>query len=118
MRSNLNNIEDEDNGRIPFILYILSNALLPIVSALLQFDEYVRRMRFFSGAQQYSMNAHSRILEAFSDYLGEEAHLRDFEQFLNAMGIACKLKTCLLYTSIYKAICLAANRGWNWSSWN
>lgn len=73
--------------------YILSNALLPIGSALLQFDEYVRRMRFFSGAQQYAMNAHSRILEAFSDYLGEEAHLRDFEQFLNAMGIACKLKT-------------------------
>ena len=93
MRSNLNNIEDEDNGRIPFIRYILSNALLPIGSALLQFDEYVRRMRFFSGAQQYAMNAHSRILEAFSDYLGEEAHLRDFEQFLNAMGIACKLKT-------------------------
>lgn len=46
MRSNLNNIEDEDNGRIPFIRYILSNALLPIGSALLQFDEYVRRMRF------------------------------------------------------------------------
>ena len=21
-------------------------------------------------------------------------------------------------SSIYKAICLAANRGWNWSSWN
>ncbi len=94
IKQNSDNIESEDIYQIPFLRYILSNTVLPQNSVINLLYNFVRRMRFFSVAQHIRIASRSsRMLESFNDYLGERNNLLDFENFLNVMGVSCKLRT-------------------------
>ena len=85
-------IEDEMNTHVPFLRFILNNAVLPLDSVLLKLEDYVQRMRLYSVTQQIQTGMRPRLLESFTEYLSKQENLIDFEQFLNTMGIECKLR--------------------------
>lgn len=93
IQNSITEIEDENNSRIPFLRYILNNTVLSQESSLVKLEDYVHRMRFYSVTQQMNIGFNTRMMESFTDYLGERKNLSDFEEFLNMMGINCKLCT-------------------------
>ena len=50
-------------------------------------------MRFFSVTNQIHRGMNTGIMVPFTDYLEKKDNLLDFEDFLNIMGIECKLRT-------------------------
>lgn len=92
--SNLNSkieIGEEEREQVPFLRYLLTNGALVANSVLFKFEEYVKRMRFYSVNQQLAFQRQPRMVTSFSDYLGESGNIQHFEEFLNIMGIECKL---------------------------
>lgn len=81
---------DEDGYlRTPFLRYILNNAALNKKDILVKLEDYVQRMRY--SATGKSMRGYA-INSKFNEYLGEEDNKQDFENFLNMMGVDCRLK--------------------------
>ncbi len=84
-------IDEDGVSQVPLLRFILNNAALPLDSPLLKLEDFVERMRFHSVTQQI-LRTSMRIEESFSDYLSIKDNLKDFEKFLNIMGIECSLK--------------------------
>ena len=80
-------IGEDEREQVPFLRYILSNGVLAPNSVLFKMEEYIKRMRFYS----VNLQIQNKIGTSFSDYLGENGNLKHFEEFLNIMGIECKL---------------------------
>lgn len=81
---------DEDNIQIPFLRHILNNAPLMPNSILRKMEDYVKRMRVFIVSNNFSKS--KKLFGGFNEYLKEADHLKNFEEFLNDMGIDCSLK--------------------------
>lgn len=86
--------EDEiDEGiepSLPFFRWLISNVALKSDSNLIYLANYVRRMAMITVGNEmhYRMR---RFGGTFFESLENEGRLKDLEDFLNAMGIECKL---------------------------
>lgn len=85
-------IVEEEREQIPFLRYLLTNGAIVPDSVLYKLEEYVKKMRFYSVAQQLFIRR-SKMVVSFTDYLGEKENLNRFEEFLNVMGVECELIT-------------------------
>lgn len=90
IQQTLGEIEDEESARVPFLRFILNNAPLKSESLLIKLEDYVGRIRL-SSVSTVIMQRRSRINMSFVEYLTEGNNLSEFENFLNMMGIKCKL---------------------------
>ena len=84
--------EDDEisEPKLPFLRWLISNVALKNDSALIRLSNYVRRMMMITvgNGMQYRFG---RMNQSFYESLENPEHLKDFEDFLNAMGIECKL---------------------------
>ena len=87
--------DDEETGevlgkRIPFLRWLTSNTMLSNDSILMQLLNYIFRMSYI-GNDVYSPFGIKRRMTSFFEILKEGDRVKDFERFLNAMGIECSL---------------------------
>lgn len=82
--------EENIESKLPFLRWLISNVALKNDSVLIRLSNYVRRMTMitFGNEMQYRARRMSNI---FYNSLENPERLRDLEDFLNAMGIECKL---------------------------
>ena len=84
--------EDDEisEPKLPFLRWLISNVALKNDSALIRLSNYVRRMMMITvgNRMQYRFG---RMNQGFYESLENPERLKDFEDFLNAMGIECKL---------------------------
>ena len=83
------NSENISANQVPFLRWLISNAALKNNSALIKLSEYVQRMILIAVGS--SLIGRRGIDEKFFEDLEKEEALSDFEEFLNVMGIECKL---------------------------
>lgn len=84
--------EDEISGaKLPFLRWVISNVALQKDSVLIELANYVGRMMMItvSNGIPYRMR---KIDQRFYELLEDENKLQDLEDFLNTMGIECKLE--------------------------
>ncbi len=78
------------NMKIPFLRWLLSNAVFKNDSVLISLSNYVARMQMITvGSGMRSLAGRSNQL--FYEVLEKRELLTDLEEFLNVMGIECKL---------------------------
>lgn len=83
--------DDPDReGPIPFIRWILANTALSSNSILLKLNNFVKGMNFVSVGSNISYRPRG-MEDSFLDFLDEDNHINDLTEFLNLMGIQCKL---------------------------
>ena len=84
--------ETEENiePKLPFLRWLLSNVALKNDSILIRLANYVRRMVMITVGNVVSYRV-PRLSNIFYESLEETNRLKDLEDFLNAMGIECKL---------------------------
>ncbi len=83
-----------DNGRdgtLPFLRWLINNSALPDDSPLLKFYHYVRGMFMVSSQPQASFAMRQTYGEFFKRLYKDDS-LSDLEDFLNAMGVKCRLE--------------------------
>ncbi len=83
--------DDTDEMRtLSFLRWIINNTALKSGSVLLKIDDYIKRMSMIiEGSRRRLFPA--RFYESFFQDLQQDEKLEDFEEFLNVMGIHCKL---------------------------
>ena len=84
--------EDEISGaKLPFLRWVISNVALQKDSVLIELANYVGRMMMItvSNGIPYRMR---KIDQRFYELHEDENKLQDLEDFLNTMGIECKLE--------------------------
>lgn len=93
-----NFIYDEDNTeegaelQLPFLRWLINNVALKNDSLLLKLSEFVRGMAMMTvSLSQGVIRKTSRINNVFFESLEDLNALEDFEEFLNVMGVKCKL---------------------------
>lgn len=82
--------EDVMEFKLPFLRWIISNTALKNDSLLIKMSEFIRRMTMLKVSNTI-MFGFSRFNDNFFESLEAKDNLEDFEQFLNTMGIKCKL---------------------------
>lgn len=84
--------ESEENlePKLPFIRWLLSNMALEKDSLLIKLSGYVKRMVMITAGNGALLRS-KRMHESFYEFLEDPVKLKDLEEFLNAMGIKCKL---------------------------
>lgn len=83
-------VENMNGQQMPFLRWVINNVALKSDSILLKLAEYVKYMRFMTvgNINTYtSKNAYEQFFSVFED----KKQLKKFEDFLNHMGIECKL---------------------------
>lgn len=92
LHSSITNEDEEDEEQtLPFMRWLISNTALPGNSILLKLDDYVKRMAFITVSSSVVHRGPRRIYDSFFDTLANKEALKDFEDFLNIMGIDCRL---------------------------
>lgn len=87
----MNSSDDDDNNQtISFLRWMINNSALAVDSVLLKLDEFIKSMSMISLNSSISRGPR-RMNESFYDSLADTDALKDFEDFLNIMGIECKL---------------------------
>jgi len=76
--------------RIPFFRWLLSNSTLKSESLLLRLEGYVKGMKMFHTENTFP-NTRRPIKDVFFEKLTQEGELKQLEEFLNAMGVECRL---------------------------
>ena len=96
--------EDDTDGplekRIPFLRWLINNAAIEKDSVIMKLSNYVLKMIMVSN----SVYRNRVIYNSFAETLESSKGLKDFEMFLNSMGIECALELkrlpddqCVLY---------------------
>lgn len=80
---------------LPFLRWLINNAALKEGSVLLQLDDFIRRMSLLAVGNA-TLRRSPLLNEAFYDVLDKDDNLKDFETFLNIMGVECKLRLIML----------------------
>lgn len=76
--------------KLPFLTWLLSNVALSNDSILIKLANYARRMLMITAGNEMLRNP--RITnDSFYELLEDSNRLKDLEDFLNEMGIKCKL---------------------------
>ncbi len=91
-KESLKIVEDDEINEptLPFLRWVISNVALKNDSVLIKLSSYVRRMVMITvgNGMQYRFLKNSQM---FYEVLENKEKLNDFEDFLNAMGVECKL---------------------------
>lgn len=74
---------------IPFLVWLIANSSLNEESVLLKLSRYVNGMKMVSVMSSIRVSLAQN--EMFLDYLNDGDNLSDFEDFLNVMGVECRL---------------------------
>ncbi len=82
--------EETTKYRLPFFKWLISNAALKSDSLLLRLSDYIEEMVMITVSQGI-MHRPRQIYDGFSESLEDLNAMADFEEFLNVMGIECKL---------------------------
>lgn len=83
-------IEENIEPKLPFLRWLISNVALKNDSVLIRLANYVRRMIMITVGNEIPYRVR-RMSNVFYESLENPERLRDLEDFLNAMGIECKL---------------------------
>ncbi len=83
--------EDNEGQMLPFLRWIISNVALTNDSILLQINDYINRMAQITISSSMSAIRAKKYYDSFYNTLAEGEGLKDFEEFLNYMGIECTL---------------------------
>ena len=75
---------------IPLLRWLISNTTLTLDSALMKLSDYVRRM-YMVTVGSMAIYGPKSLYETFYENLIDEKELREFEEFLNFMGVVCRL---------------------------
>jgi hypothetical protein len=94
----LDSIIENDNSEeldlveraLPFLRWLISNSALTTNSILLKLDDYVRRMSMLTVGSMV-MYRPKRMYDNFFEILNDKNELKEFEEFLNLMGVECHL---------------------------
>lgn len=73
---------------IPFLRWLVSNTTLPEDSAIMKLYDYVKGMHFITLKNRASRG----LLHGVFKTLENNDNLKDFESFLNTMGVKCELE--------------------------
>ncbi len=84
-------LENDENYPIPFLRWLINNTALQDTSVLLRLNDYIRKMSMLTVGSTH-MYRPRRYYESFFEMLSRDNHLQDFEEFLNAMGVECRLE--------------------------
>lgn len=76
--------------QLPFLRWIINNVALNSDSVLKHLDDYVRRMKLIKVGNDFLHRMH-RVGDFFLGSLDNPKTTKDLEDFLNAMGVDCKL---------------------------
>lgn len=79
--------EENMDSKLPFLKWLISNVALKSDSVLMNLSNYIRRMIMITVGNERPY----RSLRIKDGYLENPDKLRDLEEFLNEMGIECKL---------------------------
>lgn len=82
--------EESMESKLPFLKWLISNVGLKKDSVLISLINYIRRMMMITVGNEMPYHFR-RINDDFFEYLENTDRLEDLENFLNAMGIECKL---------------------------
>lgn len=82
--------EELQEPKLPFLRWLISNVALSNDSILLQLANYVRKMLMIT-AGNGMLRTPERMNDSFYELLEDSNKLKDLENFLNEMGIGCKL---------------------------
>lgn len=88
--TNLNKGEDDETQTLPFLRWVINNTVLQENSILLKLNDYINRMAMVTVGSS-GIYGSRRFYDTFFDALDENDSLKDFEDFLNIMGIECSL---------------------------
>ena len=80
----------EANSSLPFLRWLISNTALQEESLLLRLFSYIKRMSSMNVGTSILHRNYSTYSMVFEQML-EKDGLAEFEEFLNAMGVECKL---------------------------
>ena len=82
--------EEIQEPKLPFLRWLISNVALGNDSILIKLANYVRRMLMVT-AGNGTLKIPRRMNGSFYELLEDSNRLKDLEDFLNEMGIECKL---------------------------
>ena len=82
--------EENIEPKLPFLRWLISNVALKNDSVLIRLSNYVRRMIMITVGNEMPYRVR-RMSNAFYESLENPERLKDLEDFLNAMGIECRL---------------------------
>lgn len=80
----------EENRSLPFLRWLINNTALQEESLLLRLFGYIKRMSYMNVGASILYRNYSTYSMVFEQML-ERDGLAEFEEFLNAMGVECKL---------------------------
>ena len=78
------------NATLPFLRWLINNSALLPDSALLKMHDFVRRMSMLTVGSMVMYGPKS-FYDNFFEILDDNSELKRFEEFLNLMGVECKL---------------------------
>lgn len=93
-------MEEETDVKLPFLRWLINNVALEQNSILIQLGKYVLGMRMIT--VKSAVVFRRSTVNDFSKSLESEERLHDLEDFLNAMGVDCRLKVKKLPDGQYK----------------
>lgn len=82
--------EELEEPKLPFLRWLISNVALSNDSILIKLANYARRMLMIT-AGSVMLKFPGRLNNTFYELLEDSNRLKDLEDFLNEMGIECKL---------------------------
>lgn len=83
-------VDDITEPKLPFIRWLVNNVALKNDSILVKLSAYAGRMTIISSGNAVKLRPH-RMYDAFFKTLENDDELKGLEDFLNSMGIECKL---------------------------
>lgn len=83
--------EENIESKLPFLRWLISNVALKSDSVLMRLSNYVRRMTMITVGNVMPYRIIRRTSSLFYESLEDPNRLKDLEDFLNAMGIECRL---------------------------
>lgn len=86
----LEETEEITEPKLPFLRWLISNVALENDSILIQLADYIKRMVMIT-AGNAMMFRPRKLYDIFYESLENQEKLQDLEDFLNTMGIECKL---------------------------
>lgn len=86
----IGNEEELQEPKLPFLRWLISNVALNSDSILIKLANYTRRMLMIT-AGNTMLRTSRRMNDAFFELLEDSDRLKDLEDFLNEMGIECRL---------------------------
>lgn len=82
--------EEIQEPKLPFLRWLISNVALNKGSILIKLANYTRRMLMITAGSR-TLRMSKRMNDTFYELLEDSNRLKDLEDFLNEMGIECKL---------------------------